>query len=231
MTLLIFVIRCRVVTTPHFFFLKSLVLFLFVSPSDASHLLLCSSMMLRLQSSVLNPARNVYIRNLFSSTSNDKSNNTFRLTKRVSVPPHLLFNVVSDVARYHEFVPFVTRSFINERNEETGMPTKGGFRVGWKNYDEEFVCRLNCIENRRVEAESLTTLLFEYLNNDWSFKPIRSRLSNEMHTAVELTLRFKFKNPLYNTVSSLFQDQVSEIMITAFETRAKELADLNKNLD
>lgn len=169
-------------------------------------------------------------RKIFSSAFGNGGANTHRLTKRVSVPPHLLFNVVSDVARYKEFVPFVTNSFIDHRDEKTGLPIQGGFRVGWKDYDEQFLCKLDCVKDRSIVAESMTTQLFDHLHNKWEFKPVGSRLSRETHTVVDFTLEFKFNNPLYNTVSSIFQDRVSKIMIEAFEKRAKELqSDIKKS--
>lgn len=158
-------------------------------------------------------------RSLFNSSS---GLHTHHLTKRVGVSPQDLFRVVSDVERYKEFVPFVTQSFI-DTYDDTGLPTQGGFRVGWRDYDEQFVCRLRCVANRSVVAESMTTLLFEHLHNEWKFRPAASRLA-QPHTVVDFSLLFKFKNPLYNTVSALFQDRVSKIMIDAFEKRAKELA-------
>lgn len=166
---------------------------------------------------------------LFSSVSGEGSANTHRLTKRVQVPPYLLFQVVSDVSRYKEFVPFVTESFVNCRDEITNLPTQGGFRVGWRDYDEQFVCSLQCIQDQRIVSESITTLLFEYLRNEWEFKPVMSRVTKDVHTIADLTLRFKFKNPLYGTISSIFQDRVSQIMIEAFEKRAKALVDENSD--
>lgn len=169
-------------------------------------------------------------RHLFSSIPGKDTPTTYRLSKRVAVPPSLLFQVVSDVARYREFVPFVTESFIDDRDEITELPTQGGFRVGWKEFDERFVCKLECTKDKRVVAESLTTQLFHHLRNEWTFQPAPSRLSKELQTIVYFTLRFQFKNLLYNAVSSLFQDRVSQTMMEAFEKRAKELEknDVNK---
>lgn len=171
------------------------------------------------QSLTRNSLRYLPRRPLFNSSSSGL--HTHRLTKKVSVPPQDLFRVVADVDRYGEFVPFVTHSFI-DKYDDTGLPTQGGFRVGWRDYDEQFVCKLCCVADKSVVAESMTTLLFEYLHNEWKFHPTGSRLA-QPHTVVDFSLLFRFKNPLYNTVSALFQDRVSKIMIEAFEKRAREL--------
>lgn len=148
---------------------------------------------------------------------------SFRVTKKVNVPPRLIFQVVSEVLSYDQFVPFVTQSFVNEVLKESQLPTEAGFRVGWKQYDEKFTCKLSCIKYKQVIAESVTLQLFDHLYNEWNFKEIKNRFTNELDTFVELILKYKFKNPVYNTVSSFFQNQVSDTMIKAFEERAMQL--------
>lgn len=162
-------------------------------------------------------------RTVFSLGSSAIHKKTFRVARKVNVPPSLIFLVVADVLKYQEFVPFVTHSFVNERAEDTKLPSEAGFRVGWKQYDEKFTCKLSCIKDKQVIAESVTVLLFSHLYNEWNFKEVKNRFTNELDTYVELILRYKFKNPLYNTMCSLFQHQVSETMIQAFEARAMQL--------
>lgn len=147
----------------------------------------------------------------------------YRVTRRINVPPQIIFQVVSDVSKYSQFVPFVTHSFINEYLNDTLLPTGAGLRVGWKQYDEKFNCKISCVQDRQVIAESVTVLLFDILYNEWNFKEIKNRFTNELDTQVELKLKYKFTNPVYNAVSSLFQKQVSDTMITAFEERAMQI--------
>lgn len=169
------------------------------------------------------PANHQSRRTFFSLKSSASHQKTFRVARKVNVPPSLIFLVVADVLKYQEFVPFVTHSFVNERAEDTKLPSEAGFRVGWKQYDEKFTCKLSCIKDKLVIAESVTVLLFNHLYNEWNFKEVKNRFTNELDTYVELILRYKFKNPLYNTMCSFFQHQVSETMIQAFEARAMQL--------
>lgn len=162
-------------------------------------------------------------RGFLSLGSNSNTEQFHTISKKVSVPPHLLFQIVSDVDKYKQFVPFVTESFISCRDAATKLPTEAGLRVGWKHYDEKFSCQLTCERDKRVMARSISILLFENLYNEWKFKEVKSRFTSELSTLVEVVLKYKFKNPIYNTVASLFHDQVSQIMINAFEKRAMEL--------
>lgn len=148
---------------------------------------------------------------------------THRLTKKLNVPIGLLYGVVSDVSRYQEFVPFVNYSYIKEYDELTRLPAAAGLRVGWKTFDEEFLCKLHCKQNESVRAESVTITLFAFLETEWRFKELKSRQKNKLVTLVDFDLKFKFKNSLYNNVSFMFKDQVSQIMMKAFEDRALHL--------
>lgn len=148
---------------------------------------------------------------------------TYRITKRVNVPPNMLFEVVSDVNKYKDFIPFVTESFVSKYDPTSKLPSEAGFRVGWKEYDELFTCKVDCTQDQRVFSKSLTTLVFEDLQNEWTFRPIKNNFTNEVSTEASLSLKYRFKNPIYNTVASLFQSRVSEIMIEAFQKRAMEM--------
>ncbi|CUM53896.1 unnamed protein product [Debaryomyces fabryi] len=155
------------------------------------------------------------------SFSSESSLQTYKVSKRVNVTPEQMFNVVSDVSKYHEFVPFVEKSLITKK-DKSDLPLEGVLRVGWQQFDEEFTSKINCVLNEKVTVKSLTILLFNSLNTEWSFKEIKSSHIREPSCEVELNLKYSFKNPLYNAVSSMFSDQVTKIMIKAFEQRAIE---------
>lgn len=142
----------------------------------------------------------------------------YQVKKVVNVPPSKMFEIVSDVSKYKEFVPFVEDSYISNK-DALGLPTAAGLRVGWKQFDEEFQCKLRCQRDVLVIAESMSILLFELLYTKWNLREVKN-VGTSSSCEVTLALKYSFKNPLYNTVSSLFSDQVSKIMINAFEERA-----------
>lgn len=156
------------------------------------------------------------------SSGSEPNLQTYQVTKRVNVTPEQMFNVVSNVSKYHEFVPFVEKSSITKKDPKSGLPVQGVLRVGWQQFDEEFTSKIDCVVNEKVAVKSLTILLFNSLNTEWSFKEIKSSHIQEPSCEVQLNLKYSFKNPLYNAVSSMFSDQVTKIMIKAFEQRAIE---------
>lgn len=147
----------------------------------------------------------------------------YETSKVIDVSSSLMFRIVSNVALYEEFVPYVSKSFITKRDDSTQLPLECGMRVGWKEFDEEFACQLECTPNQKITAKSLSLLLFEELDTEWLFKDIKKLYSREPSCQVHMTLRYCFKNPLYNAASVLFSHQVSKTMIKAFEMRAMEM--------
>lgn len=151
------------------------------------------------------------------------------LLRRIKAPPEVVFNVVADVSRYHEFVPFVQKSFINKVDTITQLPTEAGIQVGWRHITEEFVCNIECEKNVSVSAIALSTDLFERLYNKWEFKKVVNRMTGQSETQVDFYLLHRFQNPIYNSTLSIFQSQITHAMIHSFEKRALIQSKLGKN--
>lgn len=173
----------------------------------------------------------VFSRSFLNFPSFNQQPQTHTLRKKINVTPQQLFRVVADVHKYKEFVPFCEDSSVNARDPETNLPTEAALRVGWQQFDERFTCKLECEDGKRVLAESITISLFHSLKCEWTFHEVKTfNVSNQPSCEVKLELSYHFKNPLYNTISSMFSEQVSAIMIEAFEERAMQLKLRDRNL-
>lgn len=165
----------------------------------------------------------IYRRNFISLPFSNEQEQSHKVSKLISAKELVIFDVISDVQSYKQFIPFLEDSFVTER-DGNGYASEAGLQVGWKQYDERFVCKLTCTPHQSVIAESITTSVFDSLYTEWRLTPVKSRITHSGDlTNCELTLKYKFKNPLYNTVSSMFADQVTSIMIKAFETRVRQV--------
>lgn len=164
------------------------------------------------------------LRNLKKSVHSAKEaakaaqNHTHTLHRTLTVPTPIAYRVVAGVDKYHEFIPYCKDSFITEW-DTSDEPTKAGLRVGFQSFDEEFVCDLECIKDQAVLATSVTHSLFHHLHTKWSFKEIK----DSQHCRASLELSYRFKSPLYHSVSGVFGTSVGELVMRAFEKRAKEL--------
>lgn len=151
----------------------------------------------------------------------------YALTKTMNAPPEQVYDVVSEVSKYRDFIPYCEESFVNKRNPIDGKPTEAGLRIGFRQYDEKYTCQVECtkfvdngVETYRVIADSITKSLFRGLCTRWTIKP-----HPERHHAsqVELILSFELRSRLYNSVSSIFARSVTELAMKAFDKRVFQL--------
>lgn len=153
------------------------------------------------------------------SKGSSSSAQTYTIIKKFNHPQPLIYELVSRVDLYHEFIPYCTSSFITERSPITNEPTIAGLRVGFQAFDEEFSCDLQCERPKLVIAKSITHSLFQFLETEWEIKAV-----DKNQSVATLNLKYEFKSQLYNKVSSLFAKKVASLMTKAFEKRAFEVS-------
>lgn len=180
-------------------------------------------------------ARNCYAfasgpsRNLFgwNPSKGGQHVQRYTLTKTMNAPPEYVYDVVSEISKYRDFIPYCEDSFVNKRNPIDGKPTEAGLRIGFRQYDERYTCRIECtklidggVETYRVIADSITESLFRGLCTRWTIKPHPER----PHTSkVELILTFEMRSKLYSSVSAIFASSVTELAMKAFDKRVFHL--------
>lgn len=136
------------------------------------------------------------------------------------------YEVIAAIDKYREFIPYCADSFVIERDAENGnTPTVAGLRVGFREYDERFICNVKCSKHEQgsktgvVIAESLSHALFDHLKTQWTVKPHESLPGA---TQMELQLTFQFKSLLYHSISSIFANSVTKLVVDAFDSRIRE---------
>jgi coenzyme Q-binding protein COQ10 len=133
--------------------------------------------------------------------------------------PDELFAMVGDVARYPEFVPWITAMRLwNERQVDEGISTVDAeATVGFSFLKERFSTRVR----RDVVAKEITVKLirgpFHHLLNRWRFSQQGSG------TKIEFEIDFAFKSRLLETLlAANFQRAVDSLM-HCFDQRAEAL--------
>jgi coenzyme Q-binding protein COQ10 len=128
--------------------------------------------------------------------------------------PQNLFNLVSDVNRYPEFLPWclgarVKNFFKNEFDAD--------LIIGFKIYKEVYSSQILLDPSNYKITVNYKDGPFDYLYNYWIFK------ENSHGCEVEFMVEFKFKSIFLQTVmESLFSESVKR-MVRAFEKRANSL--------
>ena len=135
-------------------------------------------------------------------------------TRRLPYSPEQMFDLVADVARYGEFLPWVVA--VRVRSDS---PTEmvADLIVGFKALRERFTSRVVKERPNRITVDYVDGPL-KHLSNDWTFRP-----DGEGGTYVDFCVDFAFRNRLFETIAGQMFDTALRKMIGAFETRAAQL--------
>ena len=135
-------------------------------------------------------------------------------TRRLPYRPEQMFALVADVARYPEFLPWV--SAIRVRSDsETQMIAD--MIVGFKGLRETFTSRVEKARPNRIQVDYLDGPL-KYLRNEWAF-----RSDGAQGCLVDFGVDFAFKNKIFEALAGQVFDRALRKMIGAFEDRAAAL--------
>ena len=135
-------------------------------------------------------------------------------TRHLPYSPEQMYDLVADVARYGEFLPWV--SAIRVRSDsETRMVAD--MIVGFKGLHETFTSKVEKQRPQEIHVDYLEGPL-KYLRNDWRFHP-----DGEGKCLVDFSVDFAFKNRVFEMLAGQVFDRALRKMIGAFETRAAEL--------
>lgn len=124
-----------------------------------------------------------------------------------------MFDLVADVKRYPEFLPWISAMRVR-RDGET--ETLADMIVGFKGLRETFTSRVDKKRPERLSVDYVDGPL-KYLRNDWVFRPEADGC------AVDFTVDFAFKNRVFEMLAGQVFGQALRRMIGAFETRAATL--------
>ena len=135
-------------------------------------------------------------------------------TRRLPYTAQQMFDLVADVGRYPEFLPWCMGARIKEQREDMLL---ADLMIGFKMVREKFTSKvwLNRAE-RRIDVEYINGP-FRYLNNHWQFAP------HPDGCLVDFYVDFEFKSKLLQSVMAMLFNEAVRRMVAAFEARAKQL--------
>ncbi|MEE3627294.1 type II toxin-antitoxin system RatA family toxin [Nitrospirillum sp. BR 11752] len=128
--------------------------------------------------------------------------------------PEQLFQLVADVEKYPEFLPWAVAARIRRREGNTFW---ADLVIGFKMVRERFTSKVVLSEpGRRIDV-AYTEGPFHYLNNHWIFEP------HPDGCLLDFYVDFEFRNViLQKIIGALFGEAVRR-MVAAFENRAHQL--------
>ena len=124
-----------------------------------------------------------------------------------------MFDLVADVGRYQEFLPWVTAMRVRE---DSDTETVADMIVGFKGLRETFTSKVTKHRPDSIHVEYIDGAL-KYLHNDWRFRP------DADGCAVDFSVDFAFTNRVFEMLAGQVFGQALRKMIGAFEARAAAL--------
>ena len=128
--------------------------------------------------------------------------------------PEQLFELVADVKRYDEFLPWVTAVRVRS-SSETEMVAD--LIVGFGAFKERFTSRVRKDRPHLIEVDYVEGPL-KYLHNEWRFAP-----APDGGTDVKFSVDFAFRSRIFEAVAGQVFDRALRKMTGAFEERAHRL--------
>ena len=141
-------------------------------------------------------------------------------TKHLPYAPEQLFDLVADIGRYDEFLPWVVAVRIRSSSE---TETVADLVVGFNAFKERFTSRVKKQRPTRIEVDYIEGPL-KYLHNEWRFEP-----AADGGTHVQFSVDFAFKSRIFEALAGQMFDRALRRMTGAFETRAAALYGMSKS--
>ncbi len=143
-----------------------------------------------------------------------------REQRRLPYSCEQMFDLVADVGRYREFLPWVIATRVRS-NTETEMTAD--MVVGFKALRESFTSRVIKDRPHRIEVHYIDGPLRD-LDNRWVFTPAANGGCD-----IDFCVDFAFKNRMFERIAGQYFDRAFRKMVAAFEQRANELYGSNSS--
>ena len=134
----------------------------------------------------------------------------FKKNKNLSHPIKKIYNLVADVKKYPDFLPWCKNIIIKKKTKKYILTE---VKVGFQNINESYVCKVLLYPQKRIAVNYISGP-FEYLEIDWKFKKI-----SKNKTDVSFSCNFKFKSIFLRLCTSFFLENALEKMVDAFEKK------------
>ena len=133
--------------------------------------------------------------------------------------PEQMFDLVIDVEEYPKFLPWCVAC---RKTAEEGNIIEADLIIGYKMFREKFKSRVILDRPNEIRVEYLDGPL-KSLSNQWKF--IRNA---DGSCTIDFFVDFEFKNPMLQSLVTMFFDKAVSRMVSAFEKRADELYSVSK---
>jgi coenzyme Q-binding protein COQ10 len=133
--------------------------------------------------------------------------------KLVPYTAEQMFDLVADVGRYHEFLPWCAASKVRTR---TDSELVADLTIGFGPFRESFTSRVALDKPKTVQVR-YENGPFRYLNNQWGFS------ATAAGCRVDFFVDFEFRSRLLQAAIGAVFNQAVAAMVSAFLRRARTI--------
>ena len=140
------------------------------------------------------------------------------IKKIIPCKKNQLIEMVLDIEKYPEFVPWCIEGLVHDKNESIDLITfKGDLKVGKSILNETFSSHVSYYKEKdKIIVTNLDGPL-KHLKNEWTFKEINNG------TQLEFFIDFELKNPILNAIMKKSFEHGLNKIAKSFEERAFKL--------
>ena len=138
---------------------------------------------------------------------------TYADRKLVGYQPEQLFDLVADVDKYPQFLPWCTGARVTSRTE---TELHADLTIGFGPFRESFTSKVTLERPGRIRV-SYENGPFRYLNNQWVFIP------DPHGVQVDFWVDFEFRSKLLQKAIGVVFNEAVKRMVGAFLKRARDV--------
>jgi coenzyme Q-binding protein COQ10 len=139
-------------------------------------------------------------------------------TKALPYTAQQMYDLVADVGRYPEFLPWNSAARIRSRRPvEGGEVMEADLVISFKVFRERFSSRVTLLpDDKRILTEYIDGP-FKFMKSTWTFRP------TDQGCEVEFFVDFEFRNAILQGIIGLVFNDAMQRVVRAFERRAAQL--------
>ena len=133
----------------------------------------------------------------------------------INHPAKSLYDIVLDIEKYPEFVPWCSGVRILSKSKKNII---GDLLINYSFFKKTFTSDVRFDPNNLIIKVIYINGPLKNLKNQWKFEKVKDK-----KTKVHFTIKFEFRNILYQKISEIFFDLIENKMIQSFKKRADEI--------
>jgi len=145
---------------------------------------------------------------------------SIRETRQLPFSAEQMFDLVADVDKYPEFLPWVVATRVRH-DSDTSMTAD--MLVGFKAIREKFTSKVEKHRPDTIRVHYVDGPLRD-LDNNWSFRQLE-----DGGCEIDFCVDFAFKSKMFEALAGQYIDRAFRKMVAAFESRAEALYGSNSS--